>query len=112
MSDFYSGYRHTTIGKALDETLRDLAESGELTMEVAAELMNHFDRVVNQTFASRIKSKATIKVAPLHLPFNSRRARSPSTDSAMMCGTGPFRTRTFASRTRSRGFRCSASSRT
>jgi transcription initiation factor TFIIA small subunit len=58
MSSVYQIYRSTTIGLALDDTLRELVHRQILTPRVVHYILGVFDHIINQKLSSRsIKGK-------------------------------------------------------
>ncbi|KAI2798503.1 hypothetical protein RDWZM_009755 [Blomia tropicalis] len=61
----YQLYRNTTIGHTLQESLDEFVQSGQISNQLARNVMLHFDRAINNALASRVKSRLTFKAGHL-----------------------------------------------
>ncbi|CAH1977503.1 unnamed protein product [Acanthoscelides obtectus] len=62
----YQLYRNTTLGHTLQESLDELIQYGQITPQLAGRVLLQFDRSINQTLATRVKSRITFKAGKLN----------------------------------------------
>jgi hypothetical protein len=55
-------YRAQRIGRTLSDTLEDLITDGTITPQLEAMILRHFDRVMTEVLASKVKEGLTFKV--------------------------------------------------
>jgi len=57
----YQLYRNTTLGNTLQETLDEFIIMGQISAELAHKVMLQFDRIINHSLATRVKTRMTFK---------------------------------------------------
>ncbi|XP_018322898.1 transcription initiation factor IIA subunit 2 [Agrilus planipennis] len=62
----YQLYRNTTLGHTLQESLDELIQYGQITPQLACKVLLQFDKSINQTLATRVKSRLTFKAGKLN----------------------------------------------
>jgi len=61
----YQLYRSTTLGDALQKTLDELIQDGQITPQLALRVMTAFDRAINKALSQRAKNKTNFKANKL-----------------------------------------------
>lgn len=61
---YFSHYRKSSIGQALEETCEELLEASKITPELKVDIMNQFDKSINEALKN-VKNKVTFKVKTL-----------------------------------------------
>ncbi|XP_044744494.1 transcription initiation factor IIA subunit 2 [Coccinella septempunctata] len=62
----YQLYRNTTLGHTLQESLDELIQYGQITPQLASKVVLQFDKSINQTLATKVKSRLTFKAGKLN----------------------------------------------
>ncbi|KAK6166830.1 hypothetical protein SNE40_023444 [Patella caerulea] len=57
----YQLYRNTTLGHTLQESLDELIRLGQISPNLALQVLLQFDKAVNNALANRVKSKISFK---------------------------------------------------
>ncbi|KAI9724044.1 MAG: Transcription initiation factor IIA small chain (TFIIA 13.5 kDa subunit) [Candelaria pacifica] len=58
---FYELYRQTSVGQALTDTLDDLISDNRIQPQLAIKILYHFDRVMTETLADKVKARLSFK---------------------------------------------------
>lgn len=61
----YQMYRSTTLGEALQRTLDEFIEEGQISRQLALRVMTTFDKCINNALSTRARNKTTFKVRAL-----------------------------------------------
>lgn len=56
-----------SIGASLMDTIDDLINEGHIEPQLAMKILGHFDRIVQEVLADRVKARLTFKVCFTHL---------------------------------------------
>ncbi|RZB54410.1 transcription initiation factor IIA subunit 2, partial [Asbolus verrucosus] len=62
----YQLYRNTTLGHTLQESLDELIQYGQITPQLASRVLLLFDKSINMTLATRVRSRLTFKAGKLN----------------------------------------------
>jgi len=62
----YTVYRNTTLGETLQESLDELLQHQMLSPALALRVLTQFDKAINNSLSSRIKSKLHFKAEKLN----------------------------------------------
>ncbi|XP_065829974.1 transcription initiation factor IIA subunit 2-like [Oscarella lobularis] len=57
----YQLYRNTTLGNSLEESLDELVQTGQISAQLALQVLLQFDKTMNETLAKKTKNKVTFK---------------------------------------------------
>ncbi|KAF0762197.1 transcription initiation factor IIA subunit 2 [Aphis craccivora] len=57
----YQLYRNTTLGNTLQESIDEMIQYGQITPALGMKILLQFDKSVNNSLATRVKSKITFK---------------------------------------------------
>ncbi|CAG2102717.1 unnamed protein product [Medioppia subpectinata] len=61
----YQLYRNTTLGHTLQETLDEFIQSGQISPQLAVKVLIQFDKSINQSLATRVKTRLSFKAGHL-----------------------------------------------
>ncbi|CAG0886301.1 unnamed protein product [Cyprideis torosa] len=62
----YQLYRNTTLGNTLQECLDELIQYQQITPTIALKILTQYDKAINDTLASRVKTKLSFKAGKLN----------------------------------------------
>ncbi|CAF0805297.1 unnamed protein product [Brachionus calyciflorus] len=57
----YEVYRNTTLGNTLQECLDDMIQTNQITERLANRVLKEFDKSINTTLATRVKTRYNFK---------------------------------------------------
>ncbi|KKY22999.1 putative transcription initiation factor iia small chain [Phaeomoniella chlamydospora] len=60
-SQYYELYRGSSIGAALIDTVDDLINEGAIEPQLAMKVVSHFDRIIAEVLAERVKARLNFK---------------------------------------------------
>jgi transcription initiation factor TFIIA small subunit len=63
MIDLSVWLTHTSIGAAMTDALDQFISEGKMAPQVAIKMLQHFDRIVAEVLAEKVKSRLSFKVA-------------------------------------------------
>ncbi|CAH1733244.1 unnamed protein product [Macrosiphum euphorbiae] len=61
----YQLYRNTTLGNTLQESIDEMIQYGQITPALGMKILLQFDKSVNNSLATRVKSKITFKAGKM-----------------------------------------------
>ncbi|XP_050438712.1 transcription initiation factor IIA subunit 2 [Adelges cooleyi] len=61
----YQLYRNTTLGNTLQESIDEMIQFGQITPALGMKILLQFDKAVNNSLATRVKSKITFKAGKM-----------------------------------------------
>ncbi|KAI9705519.1 MAG: Gtf2a2p [Candelina mexicana] len=69
---YYELYRQTSVGQALTDTLDDLISDNRIQPQLAIKILFHFDRIMTETLADKVKARLSFKVKDLNIKLENQ----------------------------------------
>uniref|UniRef100_A0A8C3VMS3 Transcription initiation factor IIA gamma chain n=1 Tax=Catagonus wagneri TaxID=51154 RepID=A0A8C3VMS3_9CETA len=57
----YQLYRTTTVGNSLQESLDELTQSQQITLQLALQVLLQFDKAINSAWAQRVRNRVNFR---------------------------------------------------
>ncbi|CAK9293183.1 unnamed protein product [Gordionus sp. m RMFG-2023] len=62
----YQIYRNTTLGHALQESLDEMLEGGQITPQIKFKVLAQFDKAINNALANRVRTRINFRAGHLN----------------------------------------------
>jgi Transcription initiation factor IIA, gamma subunit, helical domain len=69
---------HLRIGASLMDTIDDLINEGHIEPQLAMKILGHFDRIVQEVLAEKVKARMSFKVCQFSRIIQDRKSPTPS----------------------------------
>ncbi|KAE9962867.1 Transcription initiation factor IIA small chain (TFIIA 13.5 kDa subunit) [Venturia inaequalis] len=60
-TEYYELYRRSSLGNAFTDALDNFVTEGKMSPQVAIKMLQHFDRIVSEVLAEKVKARLSFK---------------------------------------------------